>query len=89
MYAIFVTKMIRLVQQRTSNITFTNIKGIAFLLVLAVRNKNGQTEWANLDRAHLTLHCIYYLFIRAFINLIYLLNYSFTNLFIHSQNSCI
>lgn len=49
MYATFVATKITLVQQLTSNATFSIIKGTPFLLALAVRNNNGQTEWANLD----------------------------------------
>ena len=49
MYATFVATKITLVQQRTSNTTFFVIKVTPSLLALAVRNNNGQTEWANLD----------------------------------------
>jgi len=48
-YAHFVTTIITRVQQRTSNTTFSIIKGTPLLLALAVRNNSGQTEWANLD----------------------------------------
>lgn len=48
-YAAFVTTTIMRVQQRTSNTTFSIIKGTLFLLALAVRNNSGQNEWANFD----------------------------------------